>query len=287
MPLPLIPVLLGGGSTIAAIVGGKKGYDAYKDSNEAKKVNNKAKEIVDESQKILNENREYVNKAIKEYAERKIEIFDDYLLPYVDIFSNIKNIDLEDDILQDGDFKVDLKEFKQLKTDVLNMRSLLIGGIAGGTMALGGLVAGPALMAAGWAMASSAEKAKNNAYANLSKARAIEESNNTAMLQLEKVVRLIMSLEETLDDLADYFDDMTDKLRKIVMKNDNYAEYSDKNKEFVHKTLLMAQTIKNLINVPLMDENGEIEKEARKVRVKSEKMLTEMIKADIKFGFRF
>lgn len=62
-------------------------------------------------------------------------------------------------------------------------------GVAGGTMVLGGLVTGPALAVAVWVMASSAEKAKNDAYTNLNKARAIEKSNKTIILQLEKVSR--------------------------------------------------------------------------------------------------
>lgn len=44
----------------------------------------------------------------------------------------------------------------------------------------------------------------------------------------------------------------------------------------------MAQSIKNLINVPLMDEKGEIEIEARETMRKAERMLEKIIEIDEK-----
>lgn len=208
MPLPLIPIILGGASLASAAFGAKKGYDAVCDSKEAKRLNARAQEIVDDSQKELNSQREYTNNEIENFAKFKIDIFNDEITEYVDIFEKIKNIEFDDAISKDDDIVVDSKEFEALKTDVLNIKSVIGGGVsslgagalagfgaygsvgllatastgtaisllsgvaatnatlawlgggslasgglgmAGGTMVLGGLVAGPALMVAGWA----------------------------------------------------------------------------------------------------------------------------------------
>lgn len=76
---------------------------------------------------------------------------------------------------------------------------------------------------------------------------------------------------------------MINNLDALVDKNDNYKAYDEKEKTLVHHSLLMAQSIKNLISVPLMDEKGEIEIEARKTRRKAERMLEKIIEIDEKY----
>ncbi|MDU5326686.1 MAG: hypothetical protein E6133_08995, partial [Campylobacter ureolyticus] len=123
----------------------------------------------------------------------------------------------------------------------------------------------------------------NDAYTNLNKARAIEESNKTIILQLEKVSKLSDRLKNTIEKLVFYFNTMIKNLDALVTKNDNYKTYDEKEKTLVHHSLLMAQSIKNLISVPLMDEKGEIEIEARKTRRKAERMLEKIIEIDEKY----
>ncbi len=337
MPLPFIAVVV---IAVSVGAGAKKGYDAYKDSSEAKKINKRAEDVFDESQKSLDNQRKKTNSDIKEFGEYKIKIFNSVLLRYFNIFEKIKNIEFENSVSKDDDFVVDMKEFEKLKTDVLNIKNVIGGGVAslvggalagfgayggvgllatastgtaistlsgaaatnatlawlgggslasgglgvaGGTMVLGGLVTGPALAVAVWVMASSAEKAKNDAYTNLNKARAIEKSNKTIILQLEKVSRLSDRLKNTIEKLVFYFNTMINNLDALVDKNDNYKAYDEKEKTLVHHSLLMAQSIKNLISVPLMDEKGEIEIEARKTRRKAERMLEKIIEIDEKY----
>ena len=43
--IPLIPALIAGGVAVAAAIGGKKAYDAYKDKDEAEKVNKDAQTL--------------------------------------------------------------------------------------------------------------------------------------------------------------------------------------------------------------------------------------------------
>lgn len=113
----------------------------------------------------------------------------------------------------------------------------------------------------------------------------IEQSNNTIILKLSDVNKTIEYLREITDKLIDYFDDMLDDFEDLVNQNNDYSTYKNEEKELVHKSLLMAQTIKNLISVPLMDEDGEIAAEVRRVRRRSEKALKNIIETDKKFGY--
>lgn len=94
---------------------------------------------------------------------------------------------------------------------------------------------------------------------------------------------MINSLTWTLEKLLDYFSDILDEMDDLVSKNNDYRSYSYKEKELVHRSLLMVQTIKNMISIPLLDENGAISIEAKKVRRKSEKMLRKIMELDEKY----
>lgn len=57
MPLPFIPIILGGLAAATAAVGVKKGYDAIQDSGEAQRLNRRAEDVFEESQKSLDNQR--------------------------------------------------------------------------------------------------------------------------------------------------------------------------------------------------------------------------------------
>ncbi|CZE49110.1 hypothetical protein [Campylobacter geochelonis] len=149
-------------------------------------------------------------------------------------------------------------------------------GMAGGMYVLGGLVAGPALAVATLVMASSAEKAKNEAYNNLNKAKVLKESNNTIILSLKKISKLIDSIRDTIKNTVDVFNMFNPSFIRLVNRNIDYATYDNSEKELVHKMLLLAQTIKNIIVIPLLDEEGEIDKKCIVVNFKTKKILSKI-----------
>ncbi|WP_169975591.1 MULTISPECIES: hypothetical protein [unclassified Campylobacter] len=333
MPLPLIPVLVGGASLAAAAFGAKKGYDAYSDTQHAKNYNERARNIFEESQKNLNTSREATNTSIVKLGEYKKEVFDMYMIDFIEIFSRIKNYEPEGGLKFDSAMDISSKEFEELKSQILDIRtafggaaalgagaaagfgafgltgalatastgtaisslsgvaatnatlawlgggSLATGGLgmAGGTMVLGGLVAGPALAVAGWVLSSKAETAKNNAYSNLQEAKSIAEANQTAILELSHVKDVANTVKITLSELSEkYFSKFLSELENIVSINNNYASYSKEDQRLVHNTVLLAQSIKNLISVPLLEENGKISVAIRKTKRKAEKLLKQL-----------
>ena len=75
MPLPLIPVVLGGASLLAGAFGAKKGYDAYSDKKDADRYNKNASAIFEESQNALDKQRKTTNSDIVKFGEYKLGIF--------------------------------------------------------------------------------------------------------------------------------------------------------------------------------------------------------------------
>ncbi len=341
MPLPLIPVLLWGTSLATAVFGAKKGYDAYSDKKDADRYNKSASAIFEESQKALDDQRKITNNDIVKFGEYKVDIFNSSMIKFIDIFSRIVNFEYEQDMGLDGEFNITEKEFEALKAEILDIKTMLGGGVvsvgagaaagfgafgltgalatastgtaigslsgvaatnatlawlgggslasgglgmAGGMAVLGGLVTGPALAVAGWVLSAKAEAAKNEAYSNLQKARAIEESNKTVVLQLQSVSNTIKSVTNTLSKLAVFFNDpLLKNLENLVNENNDASLYSQAQQAIVENALYMAQTINNLLSVALMDENGEITKEIRAARMKADRALKKMVSIDAKY----
>ena len=98
MPLPL---LLVGAAVLAGGYGVKKGLDAKSDFDRAEELNAEAKRIYDSASSGLETERERAQKVIEKLGKLKFDIYETHLIPFVDAFSKIKNIDFQDKRLRD------------------------------------------------------------------------------------------------------------------------------------------------------------------------------------------
>lgn len=157
-------------------------------------------------------------------------------------------------------------------------------GVAGGTMVLGGLVAGPALAVAGWVLSAKAKEAKNEAYSNLEKARSIKAINDTIILKLDTIVKISNAVRQTIQTLNNLaFKSLLIELELFLIKKSDYNHFSKDEKEFVNKILNVAQTIKNLLVVPILTEDGEIDKKVQSVLKCGEELIGKLAKIDEKY----
>lgn len=152
--------------------------------------------------------------------------------------------------------------------------SLAAGGLgmAGGMAVLGGIVAGPVLAVAGGMMAAKAEAAKYEAKSNYMKAKAAAEEMNTAYVATEAIYQRTTEFIEVLRPLKNKFSAHLDKLEGIVEKNIDYLSYNDDDKKIVMIAVSIAQTLKNVCDAPVMDENGEIVRKSREVLQKAKEI---------------
>lgn len=135
-----IPIIVGAAALLAGAYGAKKGYDAYQDNEEANNNNEKAKRIYDRAQSKLNLARTSTNTKMEELGALKLKVYKGSLSDFVDIFSQIKNVDFENKLNKDiFNYDVDFNHILEIKNDIFKITE-----IAGATTAAlgGGALAG-------------------------------------------------------------------------------------------------------------------------------------------------
>lgn len=141
MPLPFI---LAGAAIVAGGYGVKKGIDAKDDFDTAKRVNRRAQSMFDEAKSELEEERELTQKAMENLGQAKYKIYNESIIPFVDVFSKIKNVSFEDNNLDDATNLpvMSAGELSRMKSSVLEIKGVLSGGITAlGSGGLAGLAA--------------------------------------------------------------------------------------------------------------------------------------------------
>lgn len=135
-----IPIIVGGIVAVSALYGGKKGYDAYSDYDDAEKYHKWAKEEYDSATKKLKVARKNTNRNLEKLGSQKISIYEGSLGEFVDIFSKIKNINFSDSLDIGTKINVDYSSVIQIKDSIVEIKDVLGGGIASlGTGALAGI----------------------------------------------------------------------------------------------------------------------------------------------------
>ena len=146
-----IPFIIAGAAMVAAGYGAKKGYDAKCDYDDAKRYNRLAQEEYDEAQEKLNNLRKETNNDMEKLGTLKVEVYRETLADFIDIFSELKNVDFEDNLdlglsIQD----VDYKDVLEIKEGVFKITEL-VGGTAaalgGGALAGFGAFGGAGMLA--------------------------------------------------------------------------------------------------------------------------------------------
>jgi hypothetical protein len=332
MPLPLIPIILGGASLVAAALGIKKGVDAKSDFDSAEHWNKKAQSLYDEASDELKSAHDNAQKAMKILGKSKFGIYENSIIPFVEIFSKIKNIDFKDSRLLEATNlpQITNAELNEIKQAALEMKEFVGGGIAalgsgglaglaaygsvgllgtastgtaigtlsgvaatnatlawlgggslaagglgmaGGTVVLGGIVAGPVLAVGGMMLASKAEAAKYDAYANYDKAQLAAEQMKTATVAANGLQRRFKEINAVLNALNDRFAPLLTSLQELVLSNDKYSTYSEIDKKGVFIAAATAKTIKFIMETPLIDENGVLTPDSHKALELAEETL--------------
>ncbi len=147
-------------------------------------------------------------------------------------------------------------------------------GMAGGAALLGGVVAGPALAVMGLVVGAKASAAKDDAYSNLSKARAFE-ADIKAMKTACRGIRLRANMyERLLLKLDAIFAPVVYQLAGIVENSGtDYSRYTQSEKETVFASLSLAKAIKSVLDVPILKEDGSLTEESEKAPEEARKAL--------------
>jgi len=316
MPLPLI---LAGAAIAAGGFGLKKGYDAKQDYNRANRINTRAQELYDEYSDKLERARSTTNATKEQLGELKFGAYENLVLPFVDIFQQIKNVDFEAIELNEGTLSIKESDLKEVQQIALEMQDVVAGGIAslgagglagmaaygsvgtlatastgtaigslsgvaatnatlawlgggslasgglgmaGGTAVLGGIVAGPVLAVGGMMLASKAEEAVENAKATMENAQLAAEEMQTAVVATKAIRTRFKEMIEVIESLSQVFREHLDKLFLLVNENTDYRTYSEEEKHLTYRTMQLAVSVKNLLTVSILLEDGSVNPES-------------------------
>ena len=133
------------------------------------------------------------------------------------------------------------------------------GGVAAGTLALGALAAGPALLVAGWYMRSKAESKLNNARSNLAEAHKFEEEAKAAVALTDGICKVAQKAIDILSGLRKHSRRNLNALKTVISEHGtDYAQYGREAKMVVLKNVKIMQVIKTVIDTPILDEQGNL-----------------------------
>lgn len=136
-------------------------------------------------------------------------------------------------------------------------------GAAGGSAILGGLVAGPALMVLGGVMNSSAERKLNDAYSSLDEVKIFAEQMMTAREELLLISKCAIVLNNNLVKLTKYFSSSVKQMIEIIDRCSDWNEMTIEEKQIISESVNYAMTIKQLIDIPILDIDGNVTDKAK------------------------
>lgn len=317
MPLPLI---LAGIAIAAGGYGVKKGFDAKEDMDRANSLDSQANRVYNESKTNLERAHARAKGAMERTGKIKFDTYENLVIPFVDIFSRIKNIDFEQKDLDGNNIHIDQSKMDAISKVAIEMKGFVQGGItaigagglaglaaygsvgalatassgtaigtltgaaatnatlawlgggalsaggmgmAGGTVVLGGIVAGPILAVGGMMMASKAEEALNDAKSNFEKAKLASEEMKTAAVATKAIRTRFAEVYKLVEELSVPFRANLDNLFMIIRHNNDYVTFSPFEKDVAYKTLQLAVSMKNILEAPILNKDGSLNNDTK------------------------
>lgn len=145
------------------------------------------------------------------------------------------------------------------------------GGMALGTMVLGGMVAGPALAIFGHIVGNKGEEALNNARSNLEQAKTIREEASLTVGKLVAVSQITSLANNAFSKISSKLRHAVSDLRNVIdAEGDDYQALYAESQETVFRAVKFAQLIKAMIDTPILDQDGNLvlstEKKLREIQ---------------------
>lgn len=131
-------------------------------------------------------------------------------------------------------------------------------GMAGGTVILGGLVAGPAVAVGGFALDAMADKQLETSKSEAEKAKSLHKQQQLLAVALENIHMVTNSFNKLLLDVRKLQLKSDKALKAIIQEKTDWTLFTKYEKETVHTTLLVAQLVKGLLETNVLDESGEL-----------------------------
>ena len=130
-------------------------------------------------------------------------------------------------------------------------------GVAGGTAVLGGLVAAPALVILGVVASSKANANLEDARSNLAKAKAFDSEISLSVTECVSIRRGADMMNRFLISLNSIFAPLVSEMTDIINYNGtDFSLYSDEDKKTIRKAGALARSIKAILNIAILNDEG-------------------------------
>ncbi len=127
-------------------------------------------------------------------------------------------------------------------------------GVAGGTMVLGGIVAGPALAIVGIVMGAKASANLDNALSNLAQAQQTREEISVLVTACDGIKRRSELFTRVLTKLDLILSPMIADFASIIdNEGTDYSQYSEPSKKILAALLATVQAVKAMLDTPILD----------------------------------
>lgn len=179
--------------------------------------------------------------------------------------------------------------------------SLAAGGLgmAGGTMVLGGIVAGPILAVAGFIMAAKSEE-------NLANAKLVYSQAKDASEKMKTMINLMKSIENIAYSYENFIEEFREKYQLLMVELSNiknnamskqerliwnrirkflgmkikvdFRLLEEKEKQLIHISWLMTQILNAVLSAPLLTESGDLHENAESILIEAKESVTNLSK---------
>lgn len=140
------------------------------------------------------------------------------------------------------------------------------GGMAMGSIVLGGVIAAPAIAILGVFLDATASKNLDLAYVNQAEAMVIIEELKIANDIFEGIKNRSELFIDLLYKLNPIFVKLINQIERLVVESGtNFSEYSQSEKEKIAMSLSIAGAIKSVLDTPILTEDGNITVESEKI----------------------
>lgn len=258
--------LMIGAASIGAMIGGSRSLiSAHKNNVKAKEMNNQARwDLMDANWKLdsLQNQSEY---AFNVLGEKKLYILEKSLGEFINVFEQIKNVELTD-VKHDVDFSKYIMEGASLNMlkDIRNsVSSNIMQGVFTAAM-FSILGAGPGLLIFGSIAKSQSNKKIEDAYSNLAISRKLKAELDIKIDFYKGCIRranlfynLFVRVDALLTPLVYQMSDI------IVNKGTDFNQFSEEEQKCIAAAATWAGILKAMIDTSIISEQGTLTPESR------------------------
>lgn len=137
------------------------------------------------------------------------------------------------------------------------------GGMALGTLVLGGITVGPALLIGGFVLANQGEKA-------LTKARAYAAKVNTEVAKIDAVIDFLVMVQQRIAELENLVERLNN--RALISLNELESRPFDKKRqqdvEKLRQVALLITALTEILKTPVLDSQGKLNPATAKIKAK-------------------